>query len=121
MLIKILSSTIKKQTQSKIIHKVRKNYRKFEPWKVGLLKGRSGKFCMSILSNDPVDDREDTLLLIPCLLLFLVFFLEELSLPPTQPCGVEIHAPITSNILASDQSPPPPSHHHLKKHSAEKI
>lgn len=77
----------------------RKNVIKNQPWKVGLAKEQSGNPATSIFSNDSLHNREVTLLLSPSLLLFLVFFLEELNLPPTQPCGVETHAPISSTPL----------------------
>jgi len=68
---------------------------------VGLAKEQSGNPATSTLSNDPLHNREVTLLLSPSLLpLFLVFFLEELNLPPTHPCGVETHAPISSTPLS---------------------
>ncbi|WVZ10658.1 hypothetical protein V8G54_015188 [Vigna mungo] len=74
--------------------KKKKDAVKHQPWKVGLAKEQSGNPATSTLSNDPLHNREVTLLLSPSLLLFLVFFLEELNLPPTHPCGVETHAPI---------------------------
>jgi len=75
---------------------------------VGLAKEESDNPATSTLSNDPLHNREVTLLLSPSLLLFLVFFLEELNLPPTHPWGVETHAPISSTPL----SPIPHHHHH---------
>lgn len=66
---------------------------KKEPWKVGLAK--ACKPGISTLSNVPLDNRDDTLLLLsPYLFLFRDFFLEELKLPPTHPGFIDTHAPI---------------------------
>ncbi|KAF7822103.1 uncharacterized protein G2W53_027558 [Senna tora] len=59
--------------------------------------GESGKpSIIGNLSNDPLDIREDILLLRPFLLLLQpYFFLEEFNVcPPTQPLGVTAHAPV---------------------------
>ncbi|KAF7822098.1 uncharacterized protein G2W53_027553 [Senna tora] len=52
---------------------------------------------IGFLSNDPLDIREDTLLLRPSLLLLrLCFFLGELNIPrPTHHLDVDEHTPIT--------------------------
>ena len=66
---------------------------------MGLAKERSGNPGTSAtLSNDPLDNLEETLLRSPPLLLFRFFLLDELNLPPTHPCGADTHAPIEPQI-----------------------